>query len=66
MELDRILDENGLTKFYEMDISGMHLKHTGNLIEFSERELASRFEEAYECILTGLNYLIQKKEIELI
>jgi len=54
MELDRIFDENGMSAFYELDINGMHLKHTGNIIEFSETELESRFEDAYQCILSGL------------
>lgn len=53
-ELDRIFDENGMLEFIELNISGMNLKHTGNFIEFSDEEIDSRFDDAYQCILSGL------------
>jgi hypothetical protein len=53
MELQRIFDENGMADFYEIDLSVIHLKRTGNTIEFSNNEILSRFEDAYDCILNG-------------
>jgi hypothetical protein len=57
MEMDRIFEENGISEFYELGLegfNGIHLKQTGNYIEFSEDELSSRFNDAFKCILSGL------------
>jgi hypothetical protein len=53
MELERIFDENDMSEFYEMDLGCMHLKKTGNTIEFTKNEIKSRFEDAYRCMLIG-------------
>jgi len=58
VELERILDENGLSEKYEISLSGIHLNLTGHTIELSENELSARFDDAYECMLTGLIYLV--------
>ena len=57
MELQRIFDENGMAELYEIDLGVIHLKHTGNIIAFSNDELMSRFEDAYESILGGCSLL---------
>jgi hypothetical protein len=57
MELERIFDENGMAQFYEMGSGVMHLKKTGNTIEFTKNELKSRFEDAYKCMLVGCQEL---------
>ena len=57
MELQRIFDENGMAEHIEWGLEGykgIHLKLTGNFIEFSDNELSSRFSDAYNCILNGL------------
>jgi hypothetical protein len=54
VELDRIFDENGMSEMYEIDINGIHLKQTGNCVEFSKNELASRFDDALASMLSGL------------
>ena len=54
MELFRIFDENGMASFLQVGHACIHLLHTGNTIEFSDAEIQRRFEEAYECILTGV------------
>ena len=55
IELDRIFDENGMGGLYDIDLGGIHFRGTGNSVEFSDNEIQSRFEDAYECILSGLN-----------
>ena len=54
MEVSRILDENGMAKLYQIDLSCMHLNVTGNTIEFTKNEIQSRFENAFDCILSGI------------
>ena len=54
MELDRIFDENGMSVFMELDVEGMHLKHTSNLIEFSDNEIQSRFNDVIDSELANL------------
>ena len=55
MELQRIFDENEMGEFVSFDLDGMTLNHTQNLIEFSENELNSRFDDAFQSILEGIS-----------
>ena len=54
VELARIFDENGMDGIYSIDLGTIHLNHTGNTISFSQEELMYRFENAYECIFSGI------------
>jgi hypothetical protein len=58
MELERIFDENDMNEFYEMGLGVIHLKKTGNTIEFTSNEIQNRFKDAYQCMLTGCKELI--------
>jgi len=56
-EIERILDENEMSRLYELGLNGMNsitLNTTQHTLEFSDNELASRFDDAYNCILTGI------------
>lgn len=52
-ELGRIFDENSMANLYDLDLGYIHLKDTGNVVAFSDKEIEYRFKNAYQCILNG-------------
>lgn len=54
VELERILDENYISHLYEIRLGAIYLKLSGHVIEVSDNEVYSRFEDSYRSILSGL------------
>jgi len=58
VEIERILDDNGMGNFYKIGLGFIHLNRTENRIRICKKEIQSRFEEYFENIVTECYELV--------